>query len=269
MVVGQVGAASAFLKLLHLTARDWGSETGWGLWSPASRVGVLLHRAWLSLSEAHVLTSVVVAWPGQGGPPLAAGWAQVNRRPRPLSPIVSKKGYLHFLEPHTAGWAKRFVVVRRPYAYMYNSDKDAVERFVLNLSAAQVEYSEDQQAMLKVRPQRGCPGAGAGLGVGGRAAPAHPVVPCRHPTPSRCARSTAASCCRRAVTRTCTTGCTRSTPYWPGPYGTRLGPARGSRLRWAQGGGMPGGTPRPSVRLGGTVPVGTGSPPICDLQGSQ
>ncbi|XP_022423868.1 kinesin-like protein KIF1A isoform X4 [Delphinapterus leucas] len=66
-----------------------------------------------------------------------------------VSPIVSKKGYLHFLEPHTAGWAKRFVVVRRPYAYMYNSDKDAVERFVLNLSTAHVEYSEDQQAMLK------------------------------------------------------------------------------------------------------------------------
>ncbi|XP_026346874.1 kinesin-like protein KIF1A isoform X12 [Ursus maritimus] len=66
-----------------------------------------------------------------------------------VSPIVSKKGYLHFLEPHTAGWAKRFVVVRRPYAYLYNSDKDAVERFVLNLSTAQVEYSEDQQAMLK------------------------------------------------------------------------------------------------------------------------
>lgn len=59
---------------------------------------------------------------------------------------------MHFLEPHTAGWAKRFVVVRRPYAYMYNSDKDTVERFVLNLSTAQVEYSEDQQAMLKVRP---------------------------------------------------------------------------------------------------------------------
>ncbi|XP_051847695.1 kinesin-like protein KIF1A isoform X18 [Antechinus flavipes] len=66
-----------------------------------------------------------------------------------VSPIVSKKGYLHFLEPKTTGWAKRFVVVRRPYAYMYNSDKDSVERFILNLSTAQVEYSEDQQAMLK------------------------------------------------------------------------------------------------------------------------
>uniref|UniRef100_A0A8C3GTU2 plus-end-directed kinesin ATPase n=1 Tax=Corvus moneduloides TaxID=1196302 RepID=A0A8C3GTU2_CORMO len=65
------------------------------------------------------------------------------------SPIVSKKGYLHFLEPHTNGWVKRFVVVRRPYVYIYNSDKDAVERAILNLSKAQVEYSEDQQAMLK------------------------------------------------------------------------------------------------------------------------
>ncbi|XP_039583806.1 kinesin-like protein KIF1A isoform X18 [Passer montanus] len=66
-----------------------------------------------------------------------------------VSPIVSKKGYLHFLEPHTNGWVKRFVVVRRPYVYIYNTDKDAVERAILNLSKAQVEYSEDQQAMLK------------------------------------------------------------------------------------------------------------------------
>ena len=55
------------------------------------------------------------------------------------------------------------MVVRRPYAYMYNTDKDAVERFVLNLSTALVEYSEDQQAMLKVRHSRGLAGrAGAG-----------------------------------------------------------------------------------------------------------
>ncbi|XP_040087941.1 kinesin-like protein KIF1A isoform X1 [Oryx dammah] len=92
-------------------------------------------------------------------PPSPTRAAEADKEPQRLlvpdiqeirvSPIVSKKGYLHFLEPHTAGWAKRFVVVRRPYAYMYNSDKDAVERFVLNLSTAQVEYSEDQQAMLK------------------------------------------------------------------------------------------------------------------------
>ncbi|XP_036376871.1 kinesin-like protein KIF1A isoform X10 [Megalops cyprinoides] len=66
-----------------------------------------------------------------------------------VSPIVSKKGYLHFLEPHTNGWVKRYVVVRRPYVYIYNTEKDSVERAILNLSSAQVEYSEDQQAMLK------------------------------------------------------------------------------------------------------------------------
>ncbi|XP_034036577.1 LOW QUALITY PROTEIN: kinesin-like protein KIF1A [Thalassophryne amazonica] len=66
-----------------------------------------------------------------------------------VSPIVSKKGYLHFLEPHTNVWVKRYVVVRRPYVYIYNTERDAVERAILNLSSAQVEYSEDQQAMLK------------------------------------------------------------------------------------------------------------------------
>uniref|UniRef100_A0A3Q3LX76 plus-end-directed kinesin ATPase n=1 Tax=Mastacembelus armatus TaxID=205130 RepID=A0A3Q3LX76_9TELE len=66
-----------------------------------------------------------------------------------VSPIVSKKGYIHFLEPHTNGWVKRYVVVRRPYVYIYNTERDMVERAILNLSSAQVEYSEDQQAMLK------------------------------------------------------------------------------------------------------------------------
>uniref|UniRef100_A0A3B4VI79 plus-end-directed kinesin ATPase n=1 Tax=Seriola dumerili TaxID=41447 RepID=A0A3B4VI79_SERDU len=66
-----------------------------------------------------------------------------------FTPIVSKKGYIHFLEPHTNGWVKRYVVVRRPYVYIYNTERDTVERAILNLSSAQVEYSEDQQAMLK------------------------------------------------------------------------------------------------------------------------
>uniref|UniRef100_A0A8B9JE85 plus-end-directed kinesin ATPase n=1 Tax=Astyanax mexicanus TaxID=7994 RepID=A0A8B9JE85_ASTMX len=63
--------------------------------------------------------------------------------------VVSKKGYLSFMEPRSNSWLKHFVVVRRPYVFIYNSDKDPVERGVLNLSTAQVEYSEDQQAMLK------------------------------------------------------------------------------------------------------------------------
>ncbi|XP_036111455.1 kinesin-like protein KIF1B isoform X11 [Molossus molossus] len=63
--------------------------------------------------------------------------------------VVSKKGYLHFMEPLSSNWAKHFVVVRRPYVFIYNSDKDPVERGIINLSTAQVEYSEDQQAMVK------------------------------------------------------------------------------------------------------------------------
>ncbi|CAH1240087.1 KIF1B [Branchiostoma lanceolatum] len=66
-----------------------------------------------------------------------------------VSPVVSRKGYLNFLEEKTSGWIKRWVVVRRPYVYMYNNEKDPVERGLINLATAQVEYSEDQQAMLK------------------------------------------------------------------------------------------------------------------------
>ncbi|XP_051029950.1 kinesin-like protein KIF1B isoform X13 [Phodopus roborovskii] len=63
--------------------------------------------------------------------------------------VVSKKGYLHFKEPLSSNWTKHFVVVRRPYVFIYNSDKDPVERGLINLSTAQVEYSEDQRAMVK------------------------------------------------------------------------------------------------------------------------
>lgn len=66
--------------------------------------------------------------------------------------VVSKKGFLSFMEPRSNSWVKNFVVVRRPYVFIYNNDKDPVERGVLNLSTAQVEYSEDQEAMLRVKP---------------------------------------------------------------------------------------------------------------------
>lgn len=68
--------------------------------------------------------------------------------------MVSKKGYLSFMEPRTNSWVKQFVVVRRPYVFIYNNDKDPVERGILNLSTARVEYSEDQQTMLRVNTDR-------------------------------------------------------------------------------------------------------------------
>ncbi|KAJ8360794.1 hypothetical protein SKAU_G00173190 [Synaphobranchus kaupii] len=66
-----------------------------------------------------------------------------------LGSVVSKKGCLSFMEPRSNTWVKHFVVVRRPYALIYNNEKDPVERGVLNLSTARVEYGEDQQAVLK------------------------------------------------------------------------------------------------------------------------
>ncbi|XP_033724802.1 kinesin-like protein unc-104 isoform X2 [Pecten maximus] len=68
-----------------------------------------------------------------------------------VSPVVSRKGYLNFLEEKHSGWVKRWVVVRRPYVYIYNSEKDPVERGIINLATSQIDYSEDQQALLKAR----------------------------------------------------------------------------------------------------------------------
>lgn len=48
-------------------------------------------------------------------------------------------------------WRWQFVqTVRRPYVFIYRSEKDPVERAVLNLGTAQVECSEDQAAMVKI-----------------------------------------------------------------------------------------------------------------------
>lgn len=40
--------------------------------------------------------------------------------------------------------------VRRPYVFIFREEKDPVERALINLATAQVEYSEDQLAMVKV-----------------------------------------------------------------------------------------------------------------------
>jgi len=66
------------------------------------------------------------------------------------SSMVTRKGYLNVLEHGCSGWKKRWIVVRRPYIFIYKSDKDSIERAVLNLTNAQVECSEDQMAMIKI-----------------------------------------------------------------------------------------------------------------------
>lgn len=67
-----------------------------------------------------------------------------------MSSMITRKGYLNVLEHGCSGWKKRWIVVRRPYIFIYKSDKDNIERAVLNLTNAQVECSEDQMAMIKI-----------------------------------------------------------------------------------------------------------------------
>lgn len=67
-----------------------------------------------------------------------------------ISPVVARKGYLNVLEHKTHGWKKRWVMVRRPYVFIFRDERDPVERGLINLGTAQVEYSEDQAAMVRV-----------------------------------------------------------------------------------------------------------------------
>lgn len=106
--------------------------------------------------SAVVTSDSPLASPGdsQGSSPL------VERRPMPLfvpeveeiriSPVVSRKGYLNVLDDRTNSWIKRWVVVRRPYVFIFRDERDPVERGLINLATAQIEYSEDQQAMVRV-----------------------------------------------------------------------------------------------------------------------
>jgi len=65
------------------------------------------------------------------------------------SQIISR-GYLNFLEKTNDVWTKVYVVIRRPYLYIYDHEDDPVERMVINISFAKVMYSEDQAALLQV-----------------------------------------------------------------------------------------------------------------------
>lgn len=67
-----------------------------------------------------------------------------------INPIVSKKGFLNFLEEKSIGWMKRFVAIRRPYVFIYAGEKDPVELSVFNLSNAQIVYNAEQIEMLQV-----------------------------------------------------------------------------------------------------------------------
>ncbi|XP_052128712.1 kinesin-like protein unc-104 isoform X4 [Frankliniella occidentalis] len=65
-----------------------------------------------------------------------------------ISPVIARKGYLNILEHNTGSWKKRWVAVRRPYVFIFRNEKDPVERTLINLATAQVDFSEEQRAKI-------------------------------------------------------------------------------------------------------------------------
>lgn len=68
-----------------------------------------------------------------------------------VSSVISRKGYLNFYDEKTKGWLKRYVLVRRPYIFIYSSERDTIERHLINLSTTEILFSEESQALLKVK----------------------------------------------------------------------------------------------------------------------
>ncbi|KAG9510320.1 Kinesin-like protein KIF1A, partial [Fragariocoptes setiger] len=64
-----------------------------------------------------------------------------------LSPIVSKRGYLNYLEDRCHRWFRRWFVVKRPYLIIYSNDTEQIERDIVNLTAAEIEQPEDDLNM--------------------------------------------------------------------------------------------------------------------------
>ena len=58
-----------------------------------------------------------------------------------VSPCIAKKGYLNILEEKTKGWKKRWVIVRRPYVFVFRDERDPCERALVNLATARTEYN--------------------------------------------------------------------------------------------------------------------------------
>lgn len=123
--------------------------------SPAEEIPDLLNQSYISdLVSPQGYVDVPNGWEPPAAPLISQEAPLLLYAPEleeiRVSPIVARKGYLNILEHGGSGWKKRWVVVRRPYVFIYRSDKDVVERAVLNLGTAQVECSEDQAAMVKV-----------------------------------------------------------------------------------------------------------------------
>lgn len=60
-----------------------------------------------------------------------------------LSCVISKKGYLNLLESKCKkSWLKRWLIVKRPYLFIYLEEKDPIERSVINISTSEISYTD-------------------------------------------------------------------------------------------------------------------------------
>ncbi|XP_063537383.1 kinesin-like protein unc-104 isoform X4 [Cydia strobilella] len=99
--------------------------------------------------ERALLEKSMAAW---GGVALSAGGALYvpDCEEVRVSAAVARRGHLNVLQHGTHGWKKRWLVVRRPYVFIYRDERDPIERAVINLANAHVEYSEDQEQMVRM-----------------------------------------------------------------------------------------------------------------------
>ncbi|XP_049875978.1 kinesin-like protein unc-104 isoform X8 [Pectinophora gossypiella] len=156
--------ATKYIKLIQGRVGNAGKEAE-GAVSPASPVdeGVAADLSTPSLlSSIHSASSIelcsperalleksMAAWVGGGGGAGGALYVPECEEVR-VSAAVARRGYLNVLQHGSHGWKKRWLVVRRPYVFMYRDERDPIERAVINLANAHVEYSEDQEQMVRM-----------------------------------------------------------------------------------------------------------------------
>ncbi|CAG8485825.1 15941_t:CDS:10, partial [Acaulospora colombiana] len=62
---------------------------------------------------------------------------------------ITKKGYLFTPENTDDYWVKRWYVLRRPYLFIYESQKETEEQGVINIASVRVDYKKDLEDMLQ------------------------------------------------------------------------------------------------------------------------
>ncbi|EUB57832.1 Kinesin-like protein unc-104 [Echinococcus granulosus] len=74
-----------------------------------------------------------------------------------ISPVVNRRGLLLVADESNPNWVPRWIMVRRPFLYIYENEKDTLERRIINLKVAHLEYSAEEGEIFgpkKTSPER-------------------------------------------------------------------------------------------------------------------